>query len=89
VECIDSRNACTATHRLDTAARLRKALRQFDPDIIHTLHFSDDYLGRLAGMGLRPVVITNIRNVSGKENLFADFSTRHCPLPLTHTSSIP
>jgi glycosyltransferase involved in cell wall biosynthesis len=63
VVCIGSSDAAASTHRLDTALRLRDELRKYAPDIIHTLHFSGDYFGRLAAIGLGIPVVTNLRNV--------------------------
>lgn len=63
VVCIGSSAASASTHRVDTAMRLRGELGKFEPDIIHTLHFSGDYFGRLAALGLGVPVVTNIRNV--------------------------
>lgn len=40
------------THRLGTVLALRRLLRRERPDIVHTLHFSGDYFGRLAALGL-------------------------------------
>lgn len=63
VVCIGNSNAAASTHRLDTALRLRRELKRYDPDIIHTLHFGGDYFGRIAAMGLGVPVITHLRNV--------------------------
>ena len=63
VVCIGKSNAAASTHRLDTALRLRRKLKRYDPDLIHTLHFSGDYFGRIAAMGLGVPVITHLRNV--------------------------
>lgn len=51
------------TYRLDTALRLRKMIRAFAPDIIHTMHFSANHHGRLASLGLGIPVLTHIRNI--------------------------
>jgi glycosyltransferase involved in cell wall biosynthesis len=63
VVCIGASDGSTATHRLDTALRLRGELKKYGPHIIHTLHFSGDYFGRIAALGLKVPVLTNIRNV--------------------------
>lgn len=55
------------THRLDTLLHLRKILKKLDVDLIHTLHFSGDYFGRLAALGLGVPVITHIRNVKSEK----------------------
>ena len=54
------------THRLDTVFALRKELKRLNVDIIHTLHFSGDFFGRLAALGLKVPVITHIRNVKSE-----------------------
>lgn len=51
------------THRLDTVLALRRLLGRERPDIVHTLHFSGDYFGRLAALGLGAPVVTHLRNV--------------------------
>ncbi|MBG0777357.1 MAG: glycosyltransferase [Desulfovibrionaceae bacterium] len=63
VRCVGSSTHDLATHRLGTAVKLRAVLRDIAPDIVHTLHFSGDYFGRLAALGLGVPVITHIRNV--------------------------
>lgn len=55
------------THRIDTLLRLRAVLKEIDPDIIHTLHFSGDYFGRLASIGLGKPVFTHIRNIKSEK----------------------
>lgn len=59
---IGTSDAAASTHRLDTALRLRRELKGYSPDIIHTLHFSGDYFGRIAAIGLGIPVITHLRN---------------------------
>lgn len=76
VVCIGSSNAAASTHRLDTAFRLRAELKRFMPDLIHTLHFSGDYFGRLAAIGLGIPVVTNIRNIKREKKLFRRFSNK-------------
>lgn len=51
------------THRLDTVCRLRRVLKREQVDVIHTLHFSGNYFGRLASIGLGLPVIVHIRNI--------------------------
>ena len=58
VVCIGNSNAAASTHRLDTALRLRRELKRYDPDIIHPLHFRGDYFERIAAIGLGVPVIT-------------------------------
>lgn len=62
VVCIGNSNASASTHRLDTVLRLRRELKAYSPDIVHTLHFSGDYFGRLAAVGLGIPVVTHLRN---------------------------
>lgn len=63
VNCIGNSNAANSTYRMDTVFRLRQQLKLFSPDIIHTLHFSGDYFGRLAAIGLDIPVVTHIHNI--------------------------
>lgn len=51
------------TTRFDTTRKLRALLKEIDPDIIHTAHFSADYHGRLASIGLGKPVVTHLRNI--------------------------
>ncbi len=76
VVCIGGSDRSTATHRLDTALRLRAELKKYDPHLIHTLHFSGDYFGRIAALGLRVPVLTNIRNVKRETKPFRRFSNK-------------
>lgn len=73
VVCIGASDSSASTHRLDTALRLRTALKEYSPHIIHTLHFSGDYFGRIAAMGLKVPVITNIRNVKREKKKIRRF----------------
>lgn len=74
VVCIGKSNASASTHRIDTALHLRRELRKYAPDIIHTLHFSGDYFGRIAAIGLGIPVITHIRNVKREKKAFRRFA---------------
>jgi glycosyltransferase involved in cell wall biosynthesis len=76
VVCIGSSNAAASSHRIDTVLRLRRALKQYSPDIIHTLHFSGDYFGRLAAIDLHVPVITHIRNVKREKKTVRRFFNR-------------
>ncbi len=76
VVSIGNSNASASSHRIDTVLRLRRALKQYAPDIIHTLHFSGDYFGRLAAMGLQVPVITHIRNVKRERKTVRRFFNR-------------
>lgn len=50
------------TFHLSTLLRLRRALKKLGPDVIHTMHFSADYFGRLAALGLNIPVVTHLHN---------------------------
>lgn len=63
VVCIGNSDASIATHRIDTALRLRSQLATYAPDIIHTLHFSGDYFGRIAALGMDVPVVSHLRNI--------------------------
>jgi glycosyltransferase involved in cell wall biosynthesis len=76
VVCIGNSNAAASTHRLDTALRLRRELKSYGPDIIHTLHFGGDYFGRLAAIGLGVPVITHLRNVKREKKPFRRFANK-------------
>lgn len=76
VVCIGKSNAAASTHRLDTAFRLRRELKRFRPDIIHTQHFSGDYFGRIAALGLGIPVITHLHNVKREKKHFRRFANR-------------
>lgn len=58
------------THRVDTLVALRSHLRKLDPDILHTLHFSGDYFGRLAAFGLGKPVFTHLRNIKSERKTY-------------------
>lgn len=73
VVCIGSSNASASTHRIDTIIRLRKKLKEYSPDIIHTLHFGGDYFGRIAAIGLKIPIITHIRNIKREKKLSRRF----------------
>lgn len=70
VVCIGSSDASTSTHRFDTALRLRRELKKYSPDIVHTLHFGGDYFGRIASLGLGSSIVTHIRNVKREKKFF-------------------
>ena len=69
VRTIGHSTDCLKTTRLDTALRLRALLKELQPDIVHTVHFSADYFGRLAALGLKVPVITHIRNTKHERSL--------------------
>lgn len=63
VSVTDNNLRAIVSYRLDTTLRLRKMLRAFSPDVIHTMHFTANHHGRLAALGLGIPVITHIRNI--------------------------
>ncbi|SDK45105.1 Glycosyltransferase involved in cell wall bisynthesis [Maridesulfovibrio ferrireducens] len=64
------------TFKVSTAFKLRKILKVEKPDVIHTLHFSGDYFGRLAAIGLGVPVITHIRNIHRQKKSFRRFANK-------------
>lgn len=52
------------THRIDSTLKLRRLLQQFAPDVVQSMHYSANYHTRLAAIGLKMPVITNLRNVT-------------------------
>lgn len=58
-----------STSRLSTIRRVRRILKDIEPDIVHTLQFSGDYFGRLGALGLGVPVITHIRNMKSERKL--------------------
>ncbi len=52
-----------ASHRLDTSLKLRGLLKEYAPDVIHTMHFTANHHGRTAALGLGIPVITHLRNI--------------------------
>jgi glycosyltransferase involved in cell wall biosynthesis len=69
VECLASSVRAVASHRLDTALRLRGRLRAFTPDIIHSMHFMANHLGRIAALGLGTPVLVHLRNTKHERKL--------------------
>ncbi len=61
--CISNTEEALKTRRFDTCAALRRKLKEFGPDVIHTVHFSANYHARLASIGLGVPVITHLRNI--------------------------
>ncbi|MEC9491603.1 glycosyltransferase [Flexistipes sp.] len=61
-------NGYIKTHRLDTAWKLRKIIKSIAPDVIHTMHFSADFFGRLSALFMNIPVIVHIHNprIAGK-----------------------
>lgn len=55
------------THRLDTVVKLRRVLQALDVDVVHTLHFSGNFFGRLASLGLGIPVVVHLRNIKSEK----------------------
>lgn len=52
------------TFKLKTALNLRKFIKEYQPDIVHSMHFSADYFSRLASLGFkRTKIITHIHTI--------------------------
>ena len=66
---IGTSNRATSSHRLDIAVKLRCRLREFAPDIIHTMHFSANHLGRIAALHLGIPVIMHLHNTKREHSL--------------------
>jgi len=64
---IGNGKSSASSHRMDTAFFLRKELIKYSPDIIHTMHNSGDYFGRISSIGLKIPVLAHIHNTK-KEN---------------------
>ena len=67
---IGKKNSAASSHRFDTAFLLRKELKIYSPDIIHTMHRSGDYFGRISSVGLCSPILTHIHNTK-KEKKFS------------------
>lgn len=63
VICLSNTERSLNTHRLDTAAKLRKTFVRIKPDIVHGLHFSGGYFSRLANLDKKLPVLIHVRNV--------------------------
>jgi glycosyltransferase involved in cell wall biosynthesis len=69
VECLADSVRAIASHRLDMTLRLRKRLRAFAPDLIHSMHFAANHHGRIASLGLGIPVIVHLRNIKHERKL--------------------
>jgi glycosyltransferase involved in cell wall biosynthesis len=63
--------------RIDTVLRLRKLLKELNPDIIQTSHYTANYFGRLASMGMPWKVITHIRNTRLEKKLHRQLANKY------------
>jgi glycosyltransferase involved in cell wall biosynthesis len=66
---LTSSNKSLNTHRLDTLIKLRQVLKKIQPNLIHTLHFSGDYFGRIASIGFSIPIITHIHNIKREKKI--------------------
>jgi glycosyltransferase involved in cell wall biosynthesis len=73
---IGKKNSAASSHRLDTAFLLRKKLKKYSPDIIHTMHNSGDYFGRISSVGLDVPVLTHIHNTKKEKKISRRFSNK-------------
>ena len=51
------------TYRLDTSLKLRKFLKEYSPDIVHSMQFSADYFSRISSLFLPAKIVAHIHNV--------------------------
>lgn len=73
---IGKNNSAASSHRLDTAFVLRKELKKYSPDIIHTMHNSGDYFGRISSAGLSKPVLTHIHNTKRERKISRRISNK-------------
>ena len=76
VVCVGKGLPAIASHRLDTALALRGQLRDFAPDIIHTMHFSANHLGRIAALGLGIPLLLHLHNIKRERTLHRRMSDK-------------
>lgn len=69
VECMAQSKRALITYRFDTTRVLRKMLKDYAPDVIHTMHFTANYHGRIAAMGLGAPVIVHLHNIKHERRL--------------------
>jgi UDP-N-acetylglucosamine:LPS N-acetylglucosamine transferase len=55
--------ASLKTSCLGTTLKLRRLMQEIRPDLIHTSHFSANYHGRLAAIGLGIPVVVHCHNI--------------------------
>jgi len=76
VVSIGKKNSAASSHRIDTAFMLRKELKKYSPDIVHTMHNSGDYFGRISCIGLDVPVLTHIHNTKKEKKFSRRFSNK-------------
>ena len=63
-------------YRLQTAFKLRAAIKKINPHIIHTMNFSAHYFARLAAVDLKIPVVTHIHNTKLERHRHRHFLNR-------------
>jgi glycosyltransferase involved in cell wall biosynthesis len=76
VENLARSKRALATWRFDSTLKLRRSLRAFAPDIIHTVHFMANYHGRLAAVHLGAPVLVHLRNIKRERRPFRRFADK-------------
>jgi len=76
VVSIGRKKSAASSHRIDTAFLLRKELKKYSPDIIHTMHNIGDYFGRISSVGLNIPVLTHIHNTKKEKKISRRFSNK-------------
>ena len=76
LECLADSVRAIASHRLDMGLRLRKRLKAFAPDIIHSMHFTANHHGRIASLGLGIPVIVHLRNIKHERKIVRRLSDK-------------
>lgn len=76
VVSIGKKNSAASSHRIDTAFFLRNELIKYSPDIVHTMHNSGDYFGRISSAGLNVPVLTHIHNTKKEKKFSRRFSNK-------------
>ncbi len=58
------------TYRLPTAIKLRYFIKQYKPDIIHSMQFSADYFSRIATISIKDIkIITHIHTIKKEKRI--------------------
>jgi len=65
------------TLNLNTLRKMKKVIKSEKPDIIHTMHFSADYFGRLANKGTNIPIITHLHNNKLERRAFRRVAHRY------------
>jgi Glycosyltransferase len=70
VKCLAHSKRALVTYRFDTTRRLRAMLKDYAPNVIHTMHFTGNYHGRLATIGMGVPIIVHLHNVKRERRPF-------------------